>query len=258
MPRHARGFDVEAAFAHLARRDRALGAWMKRIGAIAPQPGWRKPFDPVDALARAILFQQLSGKAASTIVARVKVAIGAQRLHADTLGRIDDAALRACGVSGNKALALRDLVRRESAGEIPSLRRLAFMEDNAIVDALVPVRGIGRWTVEMMLMFRLGRPDLLPIDDLGVRKGAQRVDKQEHMPTPKGAGRSWRTLGPIPHLRRVLSVEKSPTSAWRRTCRHRVRRSSALARGADATVGCVASHEVPPTYAADQRQCHGS
>ncbi|RBD14427.1 DNA-3-methyladenine glycosylase 2 family protein, partial [Xanthomonas oryzae pv. oryzae] len=128
---------------------------------------------------------QLSGKAASTIVARVKVAIGAQRLHADTLGRIDDAALRACGVSGNKALALRDLVRRESAGEIPSLRRLAFMEDNAIVDALVPVRGIGRWTVEMMLMFRLGRPDLLPIDDLGVRKGAQRVDKQEHMPTPK-------------------------------------------------------------------------
>lgn len=163
----------------------ALGAWMKRIGPIAPQPGWHKPFDPVDALARAILFQQLSGKAASTIVARVEVAIGAQRLHADTLGRIDDAALRACGVSGNKALALRDLARRESEGEIPSLRRLAFMDEEAIVQALVPVRGIGRWTVEMMLMFRLGRPDLLPIDDLGVRKGAQRVDKQEQMPTPK-------------------------------------------------------------------------
>ncbi|MBO9746008.1 MULTISPECIES: DNA-3-methyladenine glycosylase [Xanthomonas] len=184
MPRHARGFDVEAAFAHVSRRDRALGAWMKRIGPIAPQPGWHKPFDPVDALARAILFQQLSGKAASTIVARVEVAIGAQRLHADTLGRIDDAALRACGVSGNKALALRDLARRESEGEIPSLRRLAFMDEEAIVQALVPVRGIGRWTVEMMLMFRLGRPDLLPIDDLGVRKGAQRVDRQEQMPTP--------------------------------------------------------------------------
>ncbi|XUP37878.1 DNA-3-methyladenine glycosylase (plasmid) [Xanthomonas axonopodis pv. vasculorum] len=184
MPRHARGFDVEAAFAHLSRRDRALGAWMKRIGPIAPQSGWHKPFDPVDALARAILFQQLSGKAASTIVARVKVVIGAQRLHADTLGRIDDAALRACGVSGNKALALRDLARREALGEIPSLRKLAFMEDDAIVEALVPIRGIGRWTVEMMLMFRLGRPDLLPIDDLGVRKGAQCVDKQEHMPTP--------------------------------------------------------------------------
>lgn len=195
MPRHARGFDVEAAFAHVSRRDRALGAWMKRIGPIAPQPGWHKPFDPVDALARAILFQQLSGKAASTIVARVEVAIGAQRLHADTLGRIDDAALRACGVSGNKALALRDLARRESEGEIPSLRRLAFMDEEAIVQALVPVRGIGRWTVEMMLMFRLGRPDLLPIDDLGVRK-AQRVDRQEQMPTPRELAARGERWGP--------------------------------------------------------------
>ncbi|NHF64859.1 DNA-3-methyladenine glycosylase family protein [Xanthomonas hortorum] len=196
MPRHARGFDVEAAFAHLTRRDRALGAWMKRIGPIAPQPGWRKPFDPVDALARAILFQQLSGKAASTIVARVEVAIGAQRLHADTLARIDDAALRACGVSGNKALALRDLARRELEGEIPSLRKLAFMDDEAIVQALIPVRGIGRWTVEMMLMFRLGRPDLLPIDDLGVGKGAQRVDKQEQMPMPKELAARGERWGP--------------------------------------------------------------
>ncbi|MCC4602363.1 DNA-3-methyladenine glycosylase 2 family protein [Xanthomonas campestris pv. badrii] len=196
MPRHARGFDVEAAFAHLARRDRALGAWMKRIGPIAPQPGWRKPFDPVDALARAILFQQLSGKAASTIVARVEVAIGASRLHADTLARVDDAALRACGVSGNKALALRDLAQRELAGEIPSLRQLAFMSDQAIVDALVPVRGIGRWTVEMMLMFRLGRPDLLPIDDLGVRKGAQRVDKHDQMPAPRALAERGERWGP--------------------------------------------------------------
>ncbi|MBB3823375.1 DNA-3-methyladenine glycosylase II [Xanthomonas arboricola] len=185
MPRHTRGFDVEMAFAHLSRRDRALAAWMRRIGPIAPQPGWRKPFDPVDALARAILFQQLSGKAASTIVARVEAAIGSPRLHADTLGRVDDAALRGCGVSGNKALALRDLVRRACDGQIPSLRKLAFMDDEAIVQALIPVRGVGRWTVEMMLMFRLGRPDLLPIDDLGVRKGAQRVDKQAQMPTPK-------------------------------------------------------------------------
>ncbi|MFO3704036.1 DNA-3-methyladenine glycosylase family protein [Xanthomonas codiaei] len=196
MPRHARGFDVEAAFAHLVRRDRALGAWMKRIGPIAPQPGWRKPFDPVDALARAILFQQLSGKAASTIVARVEVAIGASRLHAGTLARVDDAALRACGVSGNKALALRDLAQRELAGEIPSLRSMAFMPDEAIVQTLVPIRGIGRWTVEMMLMFRLGRPDLLPIDDLGVRRGAQRVDRHEQMPAPKALAERGERWGP--------------------------------------------------------------
>jgi DNA-3-methyladenine glycosylase II len=184
MTRHARGFDTREAFDHLGKRDRKLGAWMKRIGYLEPQPGWRKPFDPVDALARAILYQQLSGKAASTIVGRVEAAIGSTRLHFDTLGRIDDAALRACGVSGNKSLALRDLAAREANGEIPSLRQMSTMHQDDIVAALVPVRGIGRWTVEMMLMSRLGRPDVLPVDDLGIRKGAQRVDKLEAMPTP--------------------------------------------------------------------------
>ncbi|MEG3792224.1 DNA-3-methyladenine glycosylase [Lysobacter sp. CCNWLW3] len=185
MPRHSRGFDTEAAYAHLAKRDRKLAAWMKKVGAIAPDPRWRKRFDPVDALARAILYQQLSGKAAATIVARVEAAIASDRFHCDTLARCDDATLRACGVSGNKLLALRDLAMRESRGEIPDLRRMSLMDNDAIVQALVPIRGIGRWTVEMMLMFRLGRPDVLPVDDLGIRKGAQAVDKLAAMPTPK-------------------------------------------------------------------------
>jgi DNA-3-methyladenine glycosylase II len=185
MPRYARGFDTEAAFDHLARRDRKLGAWMKKLGPIAADARWRKPFDPVDALARAILYQQLSGKAASTIVGRVETAIASDRFHCDTLARCDDATIRACGVSGNKLLALRDLALRESRGEIPSLRQMSTLDDDAIVAALVPVRGIGRWTVEMMLMFRLGRPDVLPVDDLGIRKGAQTVDKAEAMLAPK-------------------------------------------------------------------------
>ena len=134
-----RGFDVEAAYDHLSRRDRRLGAWMKRLGPLPAEPRWRKPFDPVDALARAILFQQLSGKAASTIVGRAEAAIGSTRLHHDTLGRIDDAALRACGVSGNKTLALRDLAARVSRGEIPDLRRMDTMLQVEIVAALVPV-----------------------------------------------------------------------------------------------------------------------
>lgn len=196
MPRYARGFDTEAAYAHLARRDRKLGTWMKRIGPLDPDPRWRKPFDPVDALARAILYQQLSGKAAATIVGRVEAAIGSDRFHCDTLARCDDAAIRACGVSGNKLLALRDLALRESRGEIPDLRRMSTMDDDAIVAALVPVRGIGRWTVEMMLMFRLGRPDVLPIDDLGIRKGAQRVDKADEMPTPKALAERGERWGP--------------------------------------------------------------
>jgi len=185
MPRHARGFDTEAAFAHLTKRDRKLGTWLKKLGPIEPDPRWRKPFDPVDALARAILYQQLSGKAAATIVARVETAIASDRFHCDTLARCDDATIRACGVSGNKLLALRDLALRESRGDIPDLRRMSTMDNDAIIDALVSVRGVGRWTVEMMLMFRLGRPDVLPVDDLGIRKGAQVVDKLDEMLKPK-------------------------------------------------------------------------
>jgi DNA-3-methyladenine glycosylase II len=186
MPRLARGFDTATAFDYLCKRDRKLGTWMRRIGPIEADPRWRKPFDPVDALARAILYQQLSGKAAATIVGRVETTITSQRLHGATLSRYDDATLRACGVSGNKLLALRDLSLREAAGEIPGLRRMSTMHKDEIVEALVPIRGIGRWTVEMMLMFRLGRPDVLPIGDLGIRKGAQVVDKLEVMPTPSG------------------------------------------------------------------------
>ncbi len=196
MPRHPRGFDTQAAYEHLAKRDRKLGIWMKRIGAIDPDPRWRKPFDPVDALARAILYQQLSGKAAATIVGRVETAIASDRFHCDTLARCDDATIRACGVSGNKLLALRDLAAREARGEIPALRQMSTMDNDAIVDALVPVRGIGRWTVEMMLMFRLGRADVLPIDDLGIRKGAQIVDKLDAMLAPKLLAERGERWGP--------------------------------------------------------------
>ncbi|AUZ55536.1 DNA-3-methyladenine glycosylase [Stenotrophomonas acidaminiphila] len=211
MPRHPRGFDLGQGLAHLQRHDRRLARWIRRVGPLDAPPGWRRPFDPVDALARAIVFQQLSGKAAATIVGRVETAIGSQRLHAATLARIDDAGLRACGVSGNKALALRDLARRELAGDIPSTRQMAWMHHEAIVEALLPIRGIGRWTVEMMLMFRLGRPDILPVDDLGVRKGAQRVDGGAGLPTPRelqARGQCWgpyRTLASL-YLWRIADM----------------------------------------------------
>ena len=215
MARRTRGFDTDAAWEHLVKRDRKLGKWMERIGPIEPDPRWRKPFDPVDALARAILYQQLSGKAAATIVGRVEAAIESDRFHCDTLARIDDAALRACGVSGNKSLALRDLALREERGEIPTLRQMATMDEDAIIAALVPIRGIGRWTVEMMLMFRLGRPDVLPIDDLGIRKGAQAIDKLEEMPAPKvlqARGEKWgpyRTYASL-YLWRIADLANAP------------------------------------------------
>ena len=198
-----RGFDVAAAHTHLARSDRKFAKWMQRATPIGIDERWHKPFDPVDALARAILYQQLSGKAAATIVGRVEQAIGSKRLTAVALARVDDPTLRACGVSGNKTLALRDLAARSLRKEIPTLRQMATMADEDIVAALTPVRGIGRWTVEMLLIFRLGRPDVLPIDDLGIRKGAQLVDAGEAMPTPKGLfarGERWgpyRTLASL-------------------------------------------------------------
>ncbi|MBY4595200.1 DNA-3-methyladenine glycosylase 2 family protein [bacterium BD-1] len=196
MPRYSRGFDLDAAAAHLRKRDRKLGRWMDRIGPLEVGERWRKRFDPTDALARAILYQQLSGKAAATIVGRVEAAIGADKLHADTLSRIDDAGLRACGVSGNKTLALRDLAARAAAGEVPSTAEMARLHDHEIIERLTAVRGIGRWTVEMMLMFQLGRPDVLPVDDLGVRKGAQLLDKREDMPKPRELAERGEAWGP--------------------------------------------------------------
>ena len=195
MARFPRGFDVELATAHLVKRDRKLGRWIERIGPLETA-GWRKPFDTVDSLARSILYQQLSGKAAATIVGRVETATGSNTLTPEALSRIDDAALRACGVSGNKTLALRDLSLRASHGEVPSSRELLTLHHDEIIERLTAVRGIGRWTVEMMLMFRLGRPDILPVDDLGVRKGAQVLDKLGEMPKPRELAERGEKWGP--------------------------------------------------------------
>lgn len=213
MARVVRGFDVDAAHAHLHKRDRALAKWLRKVEAVEAPARWKQRFDVTDALARAILFQQLSGKAASTIVGRVEVAIASKLLHAEAFARADDPTLRACGVSGNKLLALRDLSARAQRGEIPSTAQMARMHDDEIIAALSAVRGIGAWTVQMMLMFRLGRPDVLPVDDLGIRKGAQIVDGLDAMPTPKelvARGEAWgpyRTLAGM-YLWRIADAAK--------------------------------------------------
>lgn len=197
--RRPRGFDVDRAAQELARRDRALARWIRRIGPLAFD--WHRPFDTVDALARAILQQQLSGKAAATIEARLRAALpGGPRITAAGLRAISPEAMRACGVSENKRLALLDLAVRAEAGAVPSSQALAWMDDDEAIATLTEVRGIGRWTVEMLLMFRLGRPDVLPVDDLGVRKGAQRLLALDRPPTPRellahgGRWRPWRSL----------------------------------------------------------------
>jgi DNA-3-methyladenine glycosylase II len=213
MARYKRGFDAEAAHRHLFKMEPALKPWVRRIGRIDHSAGWQRSFQVTDALARAILYQQLSGKAAATIVGRVEQAMAASEFSHPHLERISDAELRACGVSGNKTLALRDLAQRERRGEIPDARQLQYLDNEAIIAALVPTRGIGRWTVEMMLMFRLGRPDVLPIDDLGIRQGAMILDQLSQMPSPKELatrGEVWapyRTLAAF-YLWRIADYRK--------------------------------------------------
>lgn len=131
---------------------------------------------PFPSLLRAIVYQQLSGKAAGTIHRRV-LELFPGRGHpapADFLAMPEER-LRGAGLSRNKLLAARDLAEKVEQGEVPSLARLRGMDDEAVIEALTPVRGVGRWTVEMFLIFTLGRPDVLPVDDLGVRKGFVRL-----------------------------------------------------------------------------------
>ncbi len=196
----SRGFDVEAGTRHLQRVDPALALWMQRVEPVAADPRWRQRFDVVDALARAILHQQLAGKAAATIVGRVEAATASSLLHADALERVDDATLRSCGVSSNKSRALRDLAAHERRSAIPTLSEMARLDDEQIIKALSAVRGIGRWTVQMMLMFRLGRADQLPIDDLGVRRGVQRTDHLNVAPTPSELALRGDCWGPFRSL----------------------------------------------------------
>lgn len=157
---------------------------MRRIGSI--ETGWHRPFDPVDALANSILYQQLSGKAAATIVGRVRERhCEGGRMTADRLRAASTDGLRACGVSFNKIAALKDLAEKAEAGIVPRPAQLRWLHDEDLIERLTAVRGIGRWTVEMMLIFRLGRPDVLPIADLGVQKGVQRVLELDDLPKAK-------------------------------------------------------------------------
>ena len=209
---HARGFDLVAARRHLARRDRELGRWMRRIGEI--ETGWTRRFDPVDSLARSILYQQLSGKAAATIHGRVLDRYGVRRkLLPEGLLAAPEAGLRECGVSFNKIAALKDLAAKAELGVVPSLASMRRLHHDEIVERLTEVRGIGRWTVEMMLIFWLGRPDILPVDDLGIRKGAQIVLGHDEMLKPKellAHGELWapyRTAASL-YLWRVADFDK--------------------------------------------------
>jgi methylated-DNA-[protein]-cysteine S-methyltransferase len=195
MPAGGLGFDPQGAVKHLRATDPVLGRLIDAVGPLRIELTTTRSI--FGALAQAIVYQQLSGKAAETIYRRVCGLSGSIRSgpSAERILALSDATLRGAGLSRAKVLALRDLAAKTTAGAIPSLAKVRRMEDEAIVDCLTAVRGIGRWTVEMLLIFRLGRPDVLPVGDYGVRKGFGIAFGTRALPTPKALashGERWR------------------------------------------------------------------
>lgn len=155
---------------------RACSHMRRHVPHHEPFPMEFKRFkDPYKALIRAVVYQQLSGKAASTIYGRVMSLYGKRHPQPAEILAISDTNLRSAGLSRQKIAALRDIAQKRLDRVIPQARTIAHLPDEDIIERLTAVRGVGRWTVEMYLIFSLGRPDVLPVDDLGVRKGAEKI-----------------------------------------------------------------------------------
>jgi methylated-DNA-[protein]-cysteine S-methyltransferase len=208
------GYDPQAAVKHVHASDPKLARVIEACKPFSLRPD-RTP-SIFTALAESIVYQQLNGRAAATIYARVCALF--PRAHegpsAEQILRASDRRLRAAGLSRSKLLSLRDLARRTVAGEIPTLAEVHRLEDEAIIERLTHVRGIGRWTVEMLLIFRLGRPDVLPIDDFGVRKGFALAYRKRKLPEPKALlkhGERWRPYRSVAswYLWRAVELDKS-------------------------------------------------
>jgi DNA-3-methyladenine glycosylase II len=163
-------YDPDLACQSLAESDPRLAALMARVGPFTMRP---QPTQSLfAALMRSIVYQQLTGKAAATILGRVTRTCAPGRFPTPRqVLAISPERLREAGLSTAKTAAVRDLASKTLDGTVPSLARIRRMHDEEIIERLTAVRGIGRWTVEMLLIFRLGRPDVFPVMDLGVRKG---------------------------------------------------------------------------------------
>jgi 3-methyladenine DNA glycosylase/8-oxoguanine DNA glycosylase len=176
-------YDPDFACRHLVDADPAMGELIARVGEFTMRP--QPTHSLFQALARSIVYQQLTGKAAATILGRVTQLFAPKRFPTPgDLLEIAPERLRAAGLSTAKTAALRDLAARALDGTVPSLPRVRRMHDEEIIERLTAVRGVGRWTVEMLLIFRLGRPDVLPVGDLGVRKGFALTFRKRKLPLP--------------------------------------------------------------------------
>src|SRR5580704_17333181 len=187
-------YDHVAAHEFLSRTDKHLARVIKRTGEF--QFKLDECESVYESLLEAIAYQSISGKAAATIFARIK-ALGANGIcpTPQEILRARPQTLRKAGLSGAKVLAMKDLAKKTVEGVVPTLPDANKMSDEELVERLISVRGIGAWTVEMFLIFRLGRPDVLPIHDYGVQKGFAITYGKPHIPKPRELaefGERWR------------------------------------------------------------------
>jgi DNA-3-methyladenine glycosylase II len=162
-------YDTTLACKELAEADPVLGQLIERVGPVTFR--LKSQHSPFEALLEAIIYQQLHGKAAAAILKRLLTYFGDLHPAPEHILAAPEDRLRACGLSANKLLALRDLSAKTLDGTVPTLTQIRRLPDQEIIDRLTAVRGVGVWTVEMLLIFRLGRPDVFPVSDYGVRKG---------------------------------------------------------------------------------------
>ena len=205
-------YDPEAARRALVAADPPLGRLIERVGDCRIQV--KKTLPPFNALVESIAYQQITGHAASRILGRVVALYRPRRFpRPEDILATPDEALRAAGLSRTKIASMKDLAARCLDGTVPPLIALRRLEDAEIVERLTAVRGVGPWTVEMLLMFRLGRPDVLPVTDYGVRKGFQLTFRTRGLPTPKQIakrGERWRPFRSVAawYLWRAVDLQK--------------------------------------------------
>ncbi|SEO90948.1 DNA-3-methyladenine glycosylase family protein [Aquisalimonas asiatica] len=185
-------YDVDAARVELAREDPPLGTIIERVGAY--RLVLRDTSDPFRGLLRAIVYQQLSGRAAGTIHERLKALFPDHHPAPEALLALPETALRGAGLSAAKTAAARDLAAKTLDGTVPPGDAMDDLDNDTLIERLTRIRGIGQWTVEMLLIFNLGRADVLPVNDLGIRKGFAVTYGLDALPKPaalKAHGARW-------------------------------------------------------------------
>lgn len=184
----------EEAIDHLSKADKTLARLIRRVGPCTLKV--ERKISPYQSLVQSVAYQQLTGKAAATILGRVKALYPDHPFPPpEELLKTPEEMLRSAGLSGSKVAAVKDIAAKTLAGVVPERKVIVKLSDEEIIERLTTIRGVGRWTVEMLLIFRLGRPDVLPVNDYGMRKGFARTYGWKDLPLPKellAFGEKWR------------------------------------------------------------------